>query len=247
MGLRFYSLGMVQVPEQFGRIPGETVERVRLAIIEVRMRGDSLTVANVRAEARCDNRKCSDILRIYKAGNTPPLTQAWCDAPITDAIRVRGPSVQAEAKAAKQAKSEAVGEVPVDAYNALQNLAKSIRAANSDADRERIAHEVGALVALDILTPSQAREIRGPLDSARNSADQARKTEPPKEDPRNLLLCSASAMQAARAIDWMVCDDRRDAVLAYVGSQLQIDIAENPNVDSGGAASAQATEQEQDT
>ena len=94
-------------------------------------------------------------------------------------------------------------------------------------------HELAALVASGEVDPDEAREIRGPLQEARQAAEAKRGNEPPPEDPTKLVLSSPEAMLAARALDLFVSDERRDRLLAMIAAELEADRIEFPNQEGG--------------
>ncbi len=183
-------------------------ERCRLAILGhlVELAGDPhVTQAMVRAAAGVGQNCAKAICNGYNAGEMPDVLTPWVP-----------PQRDDDGASPREALAELLGDL-------------------TDEGRERSTHEVARLVALGLLDPSEAREIRGPLDSARNSADAARKNSPPPEDPTRFLLASSEALEAARALDLIVDDERRDRVLAIVAAELEADIVACPNVDEGGA------------
>jgi hypothetical protein len=206
------------VPPSCADIPPATRERVRLALVELAKRQQKLTIRGVRDEAMCDQNSVSKILRAYRAKRMPPLFQPWDEA--------------ADPPSEDQAKPGS-GRSPATKIDP-GSFAERVKEAKTDGDREQVALEAAAMVATGDLSPSASREIKGMLAEARQAAVKKRATEPPPEDPTKLLLASAEAMEAARAIDLIVDDARRERVLAIVAAELEADLVAVPNVDEGG-------------
>ncbi len=109
------------------------------------------------------------------------------------------------------------------------DLAQRIRGATTDGERESLLHELAALVAIGDVDADEAAQIKGAMTEARQAAEARRSNEPPPEDPTRLLLADSAAMEAARAIDLIEDEARRDRVLAFIAAELEADMAANPN------------------
>ena len=212
---------MPDMPKELGKFKGATREKVRKALIrvleadEVRASTKAVSIAKVRGAGGGDQNAITEIVRAWRGGELS-VADSWDDQ--KPAAAEAGPAVMAAGGPADD----------------RVRLMERIRAATTDGEREGIAQEVGALVAGGVLAPDEAAQIKGAMGEARLAAEARRANEPPPEDPTRLLLASAEAMEAARAIDLIVDDERRDRLLGYVQEQLDADRVECPNADEGG-------------
>lgn len=150
------------------------------------------------------------------------------DRPDRQSRRARGevpPAPQARAKPKPDAPE--VGEVEL--------LVQRIASAETAEDLVQIAKESAGLTTRGLISPSVARTLKSLLSETRLSLKLRQETEPPKEDPRSLLLASEEAMRIARTYDWIVSDRRRARIMRYVLDELEEDRDETPDTDSGGA------------
>ncbi len=214
---------MEKIPKGATKFKGATREKVRKALArvleedEVRASTKAVSVAKVRGAGGGDQNAITELVRLWRAGHLS-VSDSWDDAPVA-AVQT-GPAGQPRGQAADD----------------RVNLMERIRAATTDGDREAIAQEVGALVAGGVLAPDEAAQIKGALGEARLAAEARRANEPPPEDPTKMLLASPEALEAARALDMLVGDARRDQALSYIAAQLELDRAEFPHADEGGGA-----------
>lgn len=211
---------MTEIPQELRHIKGATLEKIRRAMVrvleepETRESTKVITVDRVRGAGAGDQNASQKALKAWREGRLS-VVDSWDTPP---------PSA---------GKGTAAAEGGDDDQRA--RLAKRIRAAVTDGDREDIAQEVAALVAAEVLDPDEAAQIKGAVAEARLSADAKRKNEPPPEDPSKLRLASPQAMNAAAALDRIVDDARFDRVLAYIAAELEADMVQHPNTDEGGA------------
>ncbi len=205
---------MVELPPELLVFKPDNRERTRRAISRVvesavREAGTKfISVAKVRQAGAKDNNAAQECLKAWRAGLS--VAEPWTGRP-----EAPGPSA----------------ETPVAGNRG--ELAQKIRDARTDGDRETLMHELAALVASGEVDPDEAREIRGPLQEARQAAEAKRGNEPPPEDPTKLVLSSPEAMLAARALDLFVSDERRDRMLAMIAAELEADRIEHPNQEGG--------------
>ena len=209
---------MAEIPPEATKFKPANREKIRRAIARVaedavRPSTKLISVDKVMDAGASDRNGATKLLRLWRDGALS-VADAWDDPP------------------ARPASSS--GDSPGE-DSPREQLAKKIREAVTDGDREAVVQELAALVAAGTIPPDEAAQIKGALAEARLAADAKRSNEPPPEDPRTLLLASPEAMQAARAIDWLVDDARRDRVLALVAAELEADRAQHPNADEGGA------------
>lgn len=212
-----YTGHMADIPKDLEKFKGPTREKVRRALVrvietqELRASTKLVSIARVRGAGGGDQNCITECVRAWRAGALT-VAEPWDDAP---------------------AKPVAAGAEPAEGHG--RKLAEVVALARTDADREAALHLVAVQLADEVLDPARAREIRGALAEARQAAEAKREVEPPPEDPRKLLLASAEAMDAARALDLFVDDERRDRVLALIAAELEADRVANPNVDEGAA------------
>ena len=210
-------------PEEARHISPESLDKALIAIGRLlerapgarsSKRGGPLTVAKVRKEAGVEIEAARFALAHWRAG----------DLDLEDRFDAKPPPAAPAAPAGDQGDPN------------KPCLSTMIREAKTDGDREAVLTECAARVPdpNDPLDEKAANSIRALLDEARKAAHAKREVEPPPEDPTTFLLASEEAMQAARALDWMVDDDRRARVLTYIAEELEADRTEHPNIDSGG-------------
>ena len=204
---------MSAFPPDVEAIPPEIRERIRLGILQLQLAGAKVPgQRDVREVAKVDQRKNAKVMRAFKAGTLPDVRSSW--------------GSQGRARPESQ---EEDGE-SVDEYRA--ELAEMILEATDDESRERVQHEVARLVALGRISPSEAREIRGPLAEARASAAEVRKA--PKDSAERFVLLSEAGLDLADAFERLVSDDRREMVLAFAAELLEEDLEDLPSVDPVG-------------
>ncbi len=203
----------IDLPAELKSYKSENRERARRAIASivedvVRKAGtEFISVEKVMRAGAKDRNGTTACLRAWRSGEVS-VAETWADPPAGGHPR----------------DSEDVAP-PAEARSLL---ARRIREAKTDGDREGVMHELAALVADGIYEPDEAREIRGPLQEARQAAEAKRGNEPPPEDPTKLLLASPEAMMAARALDKLVSDERFDRLLAMIAAELDADVIEHP-------------------
>ncbi len=219
---------MIEIPKEARKFKPETRERVRRAIAQLLESEDHrgskrlISVAKlVDAQGGGDRNATTTCLRLWRRGELS-VADSWDDAPAPSAGTVTDDGEDEDGYGYGYGGPRA-------------QLMAAIRAADTDGERGAVAQEAAALVAGGLLDKDSAQAIKGLLSDARASAVKARETEPPPEDPTRFLLASEEAMTAARAIDLMVDDERRDRVLALVAAELEADRVQHPNVDEGGA------------
>ncbi len=197
------------LPPELMKFKPENRERTRRAIAKVveeavRDAGTKLiSVAKVRDAGAKDNNAAQECLKAWRAGLS--IAEPWIDPPTPAKPGDLAPPAEARSL-----------------------LAQRIRETQTDGQREAVMHELAALVLDGVVDPDEAREIRGPLQEARQAGEAKRANEPPPEDPTKLALCSLEAAQAARALDLFVGDERRDRIMAMIAAELEADTIEHP-------------------
>lgn len=160
--------------------------------------------ARVREVAKMSLARVGPVVTAWKAGEMPDIMHSWDD----DAL------VEEEA-----GPRELLGEL--------------IASAQTDEERERVAHEMARLIALSKLSPDDAKEIRASLAEARHSAKNAR--DQPTEDPEKVYLVSPDGALLIRAFERICGDARREKILTLAQGMLKEDIQLMPSVDPVGA------------
>ncbi len=197
-------------------VPEDLRERLRAALLDARREGRNVTVRWLReAAAPCDTVRAGLVLRLYRDGKMPPLEQPWTDAP---------PAAQApEARAA------------ADPGDELEALAGAVAAATTPRAISEVAGQVAALVARGQVAPAVGRVLRDLLAERRRGVAEARAVEPPPEDPTAHALVTRDALDVARAVDYIISDERRARVVALVAAELRADLIETAhNPDTAG-------------
>lgn len=211
---------MGEIPKELEKFKGPTREKVRHALLrtietqELRESTKAVSIAKVRTNGGGDQNAITECLRAWRAGQLS-IGEPW-DTP--------------QPRAAEAAAEEDEREA------AETKLAEMISAAATDGDREAVGLEVMRQLALGLISEKDGKALQALLGEIRQTAQKKRENEPPPEDPTRLLLASEVAMKAARAVDLMVSDARRERVLAFIAAELEGDAVEHPNVDRGGAA-----------
>lgn len=196
----------------------EKIRRAIAAVVEkaVRDAGTKLiSVERVKGAGASDQNATTKLLKLWREGALS-VADSWDDRPSS--------SGGGEGDA---------GEPDADKQRA--ELAKRIREAGTDGDREAVLHELAAMVAAGVIGHEAANSIRGATQEARHASGAKRANEPPPEDPTKLLLASPEAMEVARAMDLLVSDERFDRCCAFVAAEVEADLLESPNTDEGGA------------
>lgn len=211
---------MGEIPKELEKFKGPTREKVRHALLrtietqELRESTKAVSIAKVRTNGGGDQNAITECLRAWRAGQLS-MAEPW-DAP----------AVSAADAVAEEDEREA----------ARTQLAGMIERAATDGDRESVGLEIMRQLALGLIGEKDGKALQALLGEVRQTAQKKRENEPPPEDPTRLLLASELGMKAARAVDLMVSDARRDRVLAFIAAELDADAIECPNVDRGGAA-----------
>jgi hypothetical protein len=188
-------------------VSAERREQIRAAVLRLERAGKRPTNRAVLAIVGGKAASASAVLKAWRAGLLDPA-QPW------------GLELERQPDTGEAA---AVGD-----------LLEQIRSAAGPGDLARVCRVAAELAVAGLLTDSKAKVVRDLAQEQRRALADAIKTEPPPEDPTRLLLASAEALEAARAVDLICCDQRRDALLAHIAEQLELDLRFNPVVDQGG-------------
>lgn len=207
------------IPKELAKFKGITREKARHALVrtietqELRESTKLVSIAKLRTNGGGDQNCITECLRAWRAGLLS-FGDSWGDeAPSAGAV------------AAEEDEREA----------AREKLAEMITTAATDGDREAVGLEIMRQLTLGLIGEKDGKVLQGLLGEVRQTAQKKRENEPPPEDPTRLLLASEEGMKAARAIDLMVSDERRERVLGFLAAELLADAAEHPNVDCGGS------------
>ncbi len=199
---------MSQIPKEIEKFPSASRERVRQAIARA-----------LEEPARADKHavRVTDVRSAAKCemAAASGCLAAWREGKVSIA----------------ESWADASGQ---EARETLEDLERRVRAAESDGDREALAHELAALLAGGRVAPDVAREIRGALGDARASAEKKRELQPPQTEAERLVLVGEREAQAALSLFYMVSAQRRDRLLAMIEAELAADLAEHPNTDAMG-------------
>lgn len=206
---------MTRFPKGVDAIKPEVRERIRLAILDLRMEGEDVTQRAVRERAKVDQRSNAKAVKAYKDGRMPDVRYPWAGswAPIGDSTQV----------------PEADRDESSD-RSAIAGLAEQIRSAETDDDRAQIQQEACALALEGSLEKWQAEVIEKTLKEARQSA-KAHRDAGGDEDVGSLLLANEEVYELVRVYEGLVSPDRRARVLELLVELAQADRAEHPNVD----------------
>lgn len=121
------------------------------------------------------------------------------------------------------------------------NLDEQIRAAKTHDDLMEISKEVGALLGSGALSPARGRAIQSLLAEARHNMKEHREAEG-DDDLERLVLLTEEGGELVRLFEGLISDERREAILATVRSEAELDLIEFPNVDLTRAAQEEAGE-----
>jgi len=211
---------MGEIPKILAKFKGATREKVRWALArvietdELRHSTKLVSITKIRSAGGGDQNCITECLREWRAGRLS-LSDSWDDG---------APSAgTADEESARKAAARA-------------RLESMLADARNDGDREMILHELSIQLAAELIEPDRAKVIQQALGEARQQAEKRRQNEAPPEDPTKLARASDLGMKAARAVDLILSDERRERVLASLAAELEADAIENPNVDRGGAA-----------
>lgn len=192
-------------------VPPERREQIREAVAALEKTGSRVSVRAVKKIAKGDSNALALVLRAYREG-------------LLDSSKSWGVELD-------QAQN---GQPPSDQGADVEQLIARVRTAAGPGDLVEVSRLALELSAAGTISEARARVIRDLAQEQRRAMADARLVEPPPEDPSRYLLASEEAMQAARALDWMVCDDRRARVLTYIAEELELDRIEHPSADEGG-------------
>lgn len=184
----------------------ENVRRALGKLLETEERRQdkqSISATKLRGMGSGDQNATTTLLRLWRAGELS-IADSWAD-------------------------ERPAASAPTSSGDARVQLAQQIRHATTDGEREALLHELAAIVAEGDMDADEAAQIKGAMTEARQAAEARRSNEPPPEDPTRLLLADSAAMEAARAIDLIEDESRRDRVLAFIAAELEADMAQNPN------------------
>lgn len=187
-------------------VPAERREAIRAAALRLERGGKKVTNRAVLGIVGGKAASASAVLKAWRAGFLD-LAQPW--------------GLELE-------RHPGTGEAA-----AVADLLQQIRTAAGPGDLARVCQTAAELAVAGLLTDSKAKTVRDLVTEQRRALADAVKIEPPKEDPTKILLASAEAMEAARAVDFLICDERRDRVLGMIAAELAADRAETPNVPCG--------------
>lgn len=204
-------------------IPGDDLERIRLAILDQAL-GDEdyrgkVSVARTRELARIDGRKATKVVGDWKRGDSPDLRVSWS-----------GPNQAAQSAPApvtKKAPSGESGGAPLDPLVSL------VEGAGTHDERDNALRAIGAALLRDELTDGRAQQLRAILGEMRLQ-DKDRRTVP-QEDPDRVYLLSADGARIVSAFERIVSNDRRAKALAAVADLLEEDARLLPAVDPVGS------------
>jgi hypothetical protein len=158
--------------------------------------------AKVRELAKMSLARVGPVVAAYRGGEMPDICHSWDDIVLQDKEDPRAV------------------------------LAEGIMAAESDEERERVAHDMARLIALGKLGADDAKEIRAALAEARQSAKAKR--DQPVEDPERVYLVSPDGALLIKAFERICGEDRRDKVLQLAQELLEEDLAQMPSLDPVG-------------
>lgn len=193
----------------------EKIRRGILALAESRL--GEYTLADVRERARCDARAVSTLVRLYRAGKMPPLCEPWGeDGPVPRRPATKPP------KGGSPAPPPAGDRGPDPR---VAELVDEIDAAEDPKALAGVARRVTRMLALGQLANEVARALRDLIQEQRQGLKDARAIEPPT-DPGRTALVSESALELARAYDYLVSPARRERAQAVLAELLEEDLAE---------------------
>ena len=110
------------------------------------------------------------------------------------------------------------------------DLGEKIRAAKTHDDLVELSKEVGALLGSGALAPARGRAIQALLAEARHNMRARRELEV-DDDPEHLILLTKQGGELVRAFEGICSDERREAIVDFVRTEADVDLAEFPNVD----------------
>ena len=111
---------------------------------------------------------------------------------------------------------------------ARERFAARVEGARTDEERAALQHELAALVARGVLSASEGQVIRASLASA-GTHDRAAREAPDPEAKLSRVYASADAYAIVRAVDGIVSDERRAALLQHVVDVYLEDLEEHPH------------------
>lgn len=201
--------GKKKAPPSFTR---EQRDALRAALAAMVSEGVKLTRDALRKRAGVSTTKATQALAEYRAGrfsleDEKPAPKPPPSPPLVDGGAPTGPPPEAPT---------------------VEALRKEINEASSPADLQACNARALDLLLFKEIDTTVANSIQKLLTEARLIMAEARKVEPPAEEPTKYLLMTASAMKLCRMFDHIASDERRELVLEVVREALEDDQAEQP-------------------
>ncbi|MCO5167626.1 MAG: hypothetical protein M9894_14860 [Planctomycetes bacterium] len=212
--------------------PGPVREQVRRALLALAREGVGVTVRAVVPRVTGRRAHIVDTLAAWRAGLLD-LDHRWdrLDLAPAGAPPVATGPAPATPPTPPTRTTATPDAAPPDGD--VAGLLAAINAATTPSGIAEVGRRVASLVAAGQLDTAAARIILDSCREQRQGFSDAKKHEPPPEDPRRMALASVEAMQVAAAFDHLV-NARRRALLAHVAARLlAADLDELPPVDSG--------------
>ena len=212
---------MTTVPPDVIRIPEDARERIRLAILQLKLAGEGVTQTRVRAAAKVDMRRVGPVVKAFKLGRLPALGGSWTDV----GLGLSKDSTQSGGGGRDESGAEVTG-VRVE-------IADLISAAETDEDRGRVFHLIAEAIARKGVSVAEAKALGEVLDRARMAGREHRAT--PQDDPERVLLISRDGATLLQGYERIVSEERRARVLELVAELVEEDLLELPTADPLGA------------